>query len=79
VIFVNGRTRSEIAQALESTLGLKDLPPPTSIESELGELAAKITSEVSHEEVEGEKWVTELERGLGDVWKIAADRLSKLS
>lgn len=68
ITFVNGRTRAEIAQEMESRLGSEDRSPYT------GQPAESVTPV----EVEGEEWSAELERAIQDIGLIAKSRLSAL-
>ncbi|KAL1696571.1 Oxo-4-hydroxy-4-carboxy-5-ureidoimidazoline decarboxylase [Schizophyllum commune] len=68
IIFVNGRSRAEIAREMEDKLGLEhslaaDQPPLSRLEPV---------------EVEGEEWLREVTRAVGDVGKIAKSRLRAL-
>ncbi|KAI5894994.1 uncharacterized protein SCHCODRAFT_02618296 [Schizophyllum commune H4-8] len=68
ITFVNGRSRAEIAREMEDKLGLEhslaaDQPPLSGIEPV---------------EVEGEEWLREVTRAVGDVGKIAKSRLRAL-
>ena len=80
VTFVNGRTRREVMEEMESVLGVEKARGPewkdgveglsTSGAEELG-VGLKVR-------VGGEEWLEELERAVGEVILIAKDRVRKL-
>jgi len=63
ITFVNGRSRAEIVPEMESVLGLED-----------GK-----SGEVDVHEQESEKWMSELERAIGDIGLIAKARLAGMN
>ena len=67
ITFVNGRTRREVMEEMESALGVEKAQGPE----------WKGVSEAGSE-VGGEGWSRELERAVGEVILIAKDRVKKL-
>ena len=75
ITFVNGRTRREIMEEMESVLGVENTQEPERKE----ETGASSLREVEVKaEVGGEEWLRELERAIGEVILIAKDRVRKL-
>jgi len=70
ITFVNGRTRREVMEEMESALGVEKAQGPG---WEAGKGASQAGSEVG-----GEEWSRELERAVGEVVLIAKDRAKKL-
>jgi len=72
ITFVNGRTRREIMEEMESALGVGNAQEPERKE----EAEASSLREVPQVKVEvgGEEWLRELERAVGEVVLIAKDR-----
>ncbi|GAA5907890.1 uncharacterized protein JCM6883_004051 [Sporobolomyces salmoneus] len=75
ITFVNGRSRAEIVPELESILGL-NLPPPSQDQGEIR--FTELKKKVKIQPLGSGPWRKELQRDLGDMWKIAKSRLSKL-
>jgi len=71
ITFVNGRTRTEVMEEMESALGTENARGPEW--KERGEAEAKVEVDVG-----GEEWLRELERAVGEVILIAKDRAKKL-
>ena len=73
ITFVNGRTRTEIMEEMESGLGVEKTHErePKGLEAEGSLIAGKV-------ETGGEEWSKELERAVGAVILIAKDRVRKL-
>ena len=72
--FVAGRSRAQIADQMESMLGLQRGGTDGQTRGEEGVEELKVTTA----KVGGSQWTTELERGIADVWRIARQRLSGL-
>jgi len=73
ITFVNGRTRREVMEEMESALGVEKAQGP-----EWKGLEAECSSVERKAEVGGEDWLKELERIVGQVILIAKDRVRKL-
>jgi len=74
VTFVNGRTRKEVMEEMESVLGVEKAQGPEWKE----ERAESSSSGTVKVEVGGEEWLRELGRAVGEVILIAKDRVRKL-
>jgi 2-oxo-4-hydroxy-4-carboxy--5-ureidoimidazoline (OHCU) decarboxylase len=72
ITFVNGRTRTEVMEEMESALGVEKAQGPE-LEGEGGESSPAVVKV----EVGGEEWLKELERAVGEVILIAKDRVRK--
>ena len=68
ITFVNGRTRREVMEEMESALGVEKAEWK----------GGKAVSPAGSTEVGGEEWSKELERAVGEVILIAKDRVRKL-
>lgn len=84
VTFVNGRSRSEIAKELENLLSpiLKSdsIPSDLKVDPEIpnqNNLDFKLQERLIIP-FGSQEWKTELERALGDLFKIARDRAKKM-
>jgi 2-oxo-4-hydroxy-4-carboxy--5-ureidoimidazoline (OHCU) decarboxylase len=73
ITFVNGRTRTEVLEEMESALGVEKARGPG-----WGGEGGENSSAVVKVEVGGEEWLKELERAVGEVILIAKDRVRKL-
>ena len=76
ITFVNGRTRTEVMEEMESRLGI----PEKAQGPEWREREVVDNSSMSEKKVEmgGEEWLQELERAIGEIILIAKDRVKKL-
>lgn len=73
ITFVNGRTRTEVMEEMESALGVSKAQGSgwKEVEVEVSLVAGRV-------EVSEEEWSRELERAVGEVILIAKDRVRKL-
>ena len=77
ITFVNGRTRREVMEEMESTLGVENARGPEWKEGSEGSGGGEVDEEDGVREGGGE-WLKELERAVGEVVLIARDRARKL-
>jgi 2-oxo-4-hydroxy-4-carboxy--5-ureidoimidazoline (OHCU) decarboxylase len=77
ITFVNGRTRREVMEEMESVLGVENARGPEWKDGAEGEGVGEVSGEGGVREG-GEEWLKELERAVGEVILIARDRARKL-
>lgn len=80
ITFVAGRPRDAIVTEIEERLGIEPSPVPLPDDQSCSDA---IRNKPSLNEIEplrryGPEWKRECERALGDIWRIAKDRLEKL-
>jgi 2-oxo-4-hydroxy-4-carboxy--5-ureidoimidazoline (OHCU) decarboxylase len=73
ITFVNGRSRTEIAQEMEQHLGISSVEGNASHQT-----LEAINSEAHPVEVEGIEWLSELDRAVEDIARIAFSRFGAL-
>ena len=73
ITFVNGRPRREVMEEMEGALDVEKAEGP---EWKREDVEGSSRGEVVH--VEGEEWLKELEKAVGEVILIAKDRVKKL-
>ena len=82
ITFVNGRTRREVMEEMESAVGVEKARGPEWKDGVDGFLISGSDAEGlgvgSTVRVGGEEWLRELERAIGEVMLIAKDRVRKL-
>ena len=78
ITFVNGRTRREVMEEMESALGVEKARGPEWKEGEEGEEGPSVGDLGLNVRVGGEEWLKELGRAVGEVILIAKDRVKKI-